>query len=86
MNKGEKMKKLIGSIALLLGLSVSVANADSLSTRPNIFGGVDIYSGYNGHIGSTRPNIFGGVDLYSGSNGHIGSTRPNIFGGFDLYK
>ena len=50
MNKGEKMKKLIGSIALLLGLSVSVANADSLSTRPNIFGGVDIYSGSNAHI------------------------------------
>ena len=78
------MKKLIGSIALLLGLSFSVANADSISTRPNIFGGVDIYSSNNGHVGSTRPNIFGGVDIYSSNHGHVGSTKPNIFGGFDL--
>ena len=84
MNKGVKMKKLIGSIALLLGLSFSIAQADNLSTRSNIFGGVDIYSGFD-QIGSTRENIFGGVDIYSGFE-RVGSTRPNIFGGVDFYN
>jgi hypothetical protein len=82
MNKGGSMKKVISLLAVITTLTFSNVYADNLSTRPNIFGGQDIYSGFD-RVGSTRPNIFGGQDIYSGFD-RVGSTRPNIFGGVDL--
>jgi hypothetical protein len=91
------MKKFVVTVlvsgALLLGASAHAwvfnqpnygnVGQPTITTRPNIFGGVDIQQGFGQPTIQTRPNIFGGYDINQGFGRPTISCHPNIFGGVD---
>ena len=78
-------------VALVLSAGLALAEfqpttpsyGNTVQTRPNIFGGVDINQGNGQPTIHTRPNIFGGYDVDRGNGQPTVSCRPNIFGGVD---
>lgn len=85
----------LGLTIVFLGISTATADAQIfggpsndplggiISSRPNVFGGMNFY-GPRGFIGSTRSNVFGGQDFHPSDGGGIISGRPNVFGGMDF--
>ena len=69
--KGIKMKNLLKTITLTIGLvtATSASHAYSFSSYPNFMGGYDYYGDISG---SSYPNFMGGYDYHIFDNSSFG--------------